>query len=200
MPHSDSILSASFIYGLDGSGSHSEYNSESSLKDNVDTSHFIVSGLALSKITQHGRDGILYSDQKLASSMAERPLLLCPGKEDREIVERSIMTIFDAEVRDVTKSHQKIQYIVDDNPVELSFEINIKMTQLDGKAVSMGTGLQGAYCSMCKTSEEEGKNIERIRNGFTIDRCVADNLALFESLLQTDEDGNEYIPKNTGGL
>ena len=197
MPHSDSILSASFIYGLDGSGSHSEYNSESSLKDNVDTSHFIVSGLALSKITQLGHDGILYSDQKLASSMAERPLLLCPGKEDRKIV-GEIMKIFDAEVRDVTKSHQKIQYIVDDNPVELSFEINIKMTQLDGKAVSMGTGLQGAYCSMCTTSEEEGKNIERIRNGFTIDRCVADNLALFESLVLTDEDGNEYVPKNPG--
>ncbi len=63
-------------------------------------------------------------------------------------------------------------------------------------AVSLGLG--GAYCTGCTVSEEDGKNLDRIKQFFRFDRAIEHIHQVFDDLVQTDEDGNKYIPRSRG--
>ena len=91
-------VEATFAYGLDGSGSHAVYNDASLMIEEIDTTHFLVGGMALSKI-EAGSD-LLYYDKKMNSSVAERPCLLVPGKEDNALVCK-VLKDFDREALQV---------------------------------------------------------------------------------------------------
>ena len=197
LPCAATTIEATFIFGFDGSGSHQEYNSESSLREGVDTSHFMVCGLALSKVVCTDDYSLIYFDKKLSSSTAERPIIICPGREDRSLVQE-IFEVLDSEVDAIQKQPLKITYKIDDRRITREFSVKMKMSQLDGKCINVGTGCQGSYCSMCHCTETEGKQIERIEQKFSIERCVASTKALYESLVQQDKWGNEFIPTTIG--
>ena len=60
----------------------------------------------------------------------------------------------------------------------------------------MAIGCQGSYCTMCTISETDGKEVSR--QGFTVNRCLSGTMDLFESLVQSDENGNEYVLRTAG--
>ena len=153
--------------------------------------------MALSKIVHPGNDGILFYDNKLSSSTAERPLFLCPGKEDRELV-ADAYKVLDQDIKSVQGQTFEAQYKVDGEDRLVKFSVKVKATQLDGKCIQTGTGLQGAYCTMCKLSASEAKDLARIERGFIIDRDVDETRELFESLKEVDEDGEEFIRRKPG--
>jgi hypothetical protein len=181
-------LVCKFVGGCDGSGSHAIYNSATSLAEGVDTSHMLVGGFALTEIRLNGHDRTtLYKDTNCSSSHAERPWVLIPGRETKEIFKK-IMETFDQDISSAT--NEIIQ--IDNIPCQITFELS----QLDGKAITTATGLGGAYCTFCKVSETEGKNIERIRAGFGCDRNIEELHSLFMSL--TDNGNIEDIPTSLG--
>jgi hypothetical protein len=51
---------------------------------------------------------------------------------------------------------------------------------MDGKAQAIALGLGGAYCTCCKVTEPDGKNPDRIRQGLTIDRNMAELTEIFD--------------------
>ena len=98
--HTDRHLKASFVWGLDGSGSHAEYNTAESLSADIDTSHFMMAGMALSSIRSPDGESLSWHDEKMCSATAERTLMIVPGRETRDLV-RKMVNILDAEVAQV---------------------------------------------------------------------------------------------------
>ncbi len=181
-------LVCKFVGGCDGSGSHAIYNSATSLAEGVDTSHMLVGGFALTEIRLNGQEGTsIYKDNNCSSSDAERPWLLIPGRETKEIFKK-VMETFDQDISSTTNEVIEIESI----PCQIKFELS----QLDGKAITTATGLGGAYCTFCKVSEAEGKSLERIRAGFGCERNIEELHDLFLSL--TDNGNMEEVPTNTG--
>ena len=76
---------------------------------------------------------------------------------------------------------------------EIEFTVKIELSQLDGKALAVGLGLQGAFCTMCKCSSIEAQNPERIKQLFRIERTIESIQQLYEDLVEEDEDGNELV-------
>ena len=184
----ESGLVCKFVGGCDGSGSHAIYNSATSLAEGVDTSHMLVGGFALTEIRLNAEEGTsIYKDNNCSSSHAERPWLLIPGRETKEIFKR-IMETFDQDISSTKNEVIEINSI----PCQIKFELS----QLDGKAITTATGLGGAYCTFCKVSETEGKSLERIRAGFSCDRNIEELHNLFMSL--TDNGNIEDVPTSTG--
>ena len=143
-----------FVGGCDGSGGHSIYNSETSLAENVDTSHMLFAGFSLTELKTQGEEKVvLFKDNHVASSNAERPWLLILGKESKENFGK-VIKVLDADIQEVVSS----QIIITDIVCKIVFNLS----QLDGKAITTASGLGGAYCTCCKVSEAEAKLPERI--------------------------------------
>ena len=75
---------AKFITGCDVSGSHKVYKAPSSLTENIDTSHFMVGGIALIQLSLNDEAGtVIYNVKNPSCDDNERPILICPGKDTR---------------------------------------------------------------------------------------------------------------------
>ena len=174
------------------------YNSESSLADGVDTSHFMVAGIALTAISINDeRRTSVYIDKRVQSSNSERPIILAPGRETREFLAETLQEIEEG-CKELTENNLSITFKESDgSSLSKCTKVEIDISQLDGKAISVGLGLGGSYCTGCTVSEE-GKNPDRIREYFKFDRSVQNIHQIFEDLVETDEFGNEYLPKNQG--
>ena len=92
---SDTHLSASFVYGLDGSGDHAVYNTEESLSADIDTTHFMLAGMALSSIHGATDKSLSWHDEKMCSSTAERTFMIVPGREKQDLVEKMVKLLDD---------------------------------------------------------------------------------------------------------
>ena len=173
------------------------YNSESSLADGVDTSHFMVAGIALTAISINDeRRTSVYIDKRVQSSNSERPIILAPGRETREFLAETLQEIEEG-CKELTENNLSITFKESDgSSLSKCTKVEIDISQLDGKAISVGLGLGGSYCTGCTVSEEEGKNPDRIKEYFKFDRSVQNIHQIFEDLVETDEFGNEYLPKN----
>ena len=137
-------------------------------------------GMALQSIKIRGEETLLYYDEKLSSSTAERVLIICPGAETDEILE-DILIQLDADADEVLIFVMSIdfvmsiclssiftpficaqveaepivlEYTLDGKPFVLTFNVNMLMTQLDGKCLVCASGLGGAACTMCHHSQE----------------------------------------------
>ena len=170
--------------GVDGSGSHAVYSSESSLADGVDTSHINISGFCLLSIKINNEDKTeIFHELTPQSSEAERPLQLMPGTESRENFEK-IYGDLDREAK--LLNDNGFNCVCDFGEIQVKADVHIK--QLDGKAQSVASGLGGGYCKCCKISKTDAKKIERIKQGFTMDRDILSTWQMFDDL--ADEDGN----------
>ena len=170
----DTGLVCKFVGGCDGSGNHAIYNSATSLAEGVDTSHMLVSGFALTEIKTNNSEGkVIFTDIASQSSNAERPLILCPGRETKENFQK-VMEILDMEITSVMSEPMIVNNI--------SCSITFCLSQLDGKAITTASGLGGAYCTSCKVTEADAKNQEKIKEGFQCDRNIDELHELFSTL------------------
>jgi hypothetical protein len=179
-------------------GRHKEYNSESSLAEGVDTTHMMVAGIALTSVqTTDQNQTFVFQDRKVSSTNAERPLILAPGKETRDFFAETLKEI---EIG-VEKLKDPLNLTLkksDGKEFTVEAKIKIDVSQLDGKALAVSLGLGGAYCTGCTASEEDGKNLERIKQLFHFDRSIENIQQIFDDLVETDADGNSYIPRVAG--
>ena len=175
-----------FSGGCDGSGGHSVYNSASSLADNVDTSHMLFAGFALTEVRALDSDKTIFKDSFCNSSNAERPWVLIPGKESRENFAK-VIKVIDKDVNEITSSELNISGI--------RCKISFDLSQLEGKAIVVASGLGGCYCTSCKVSEADAKLPERIQQGFTIDRNIDELHSLYMVLAESTSSGEiEPVP------
>ena len=77
---------------------------------------------------------------------------------------------------------------------EIKVKSDVHIKQLDGKLQATASGLRGAYCKCCKIKKKDAKNIDRIKQGFTMDRDIVSTWQLFDDL--ADEDGNVDLGSN----
>jgi hypothetical protein len=184
------------ITGCDVSGGHKVYNAASSLNENIDTSHFMVGGIALVQLCLNDEAGtVLYNVKNPSCDDNERPILICPGKDTRELNDLTFEAI-DQGIKKVQEETINLNYTEseENEDFEIEFTVKIELSQLDGKALAVGLGLQGAYCTMCKCSSAESQSPERIKQLFRIERNIESIQQLYEDLVVEDEDGNEFIP------
>jgi hypothetical protein len=187
---------AKFITGCDVSGSHKVYKAPSSLGEGIDTSHFMVGGIALTQLCLNDEAGtVLHNIRNPSCDDNERPIIICPGKDTKELNDLT----FEAIDQGIIKVHEGAIPITftssnDNEEFEIEFVVKIELSQLDGKALAAGLGLQGAFCTMCKCSASDAQKPERIQQLFRIERSIESVQQLYDDLVETDEDGNEFIP------
>jgi len=180
---------ALIIFGYDGSGSHRTYNSSTSLQ--CDTSHFVLSGFSLSSISVNGQ--VIFREESPGSCDAERPLYLCPGRENKELVDKFVSQL-DSEMKLIQETPLPIKVM----GIEVLRKVKCIMSQLDGKCVQMTSGLGGGYCMACDASWKESVSLEKIMNGFPINRSISQCQSIFEDLVETNSEGREVIRPEAG--
>ena len=104
-------LRANFVYGFDGSGDHSEYNSAEVQQNDIDTSHFVIAGMALSCIMSPDGTTMAWYDEKMSSSSAERPLVIAPGRENEDLVQK-VTDLLDKEAKEVGRQMMLCIYVI----------------------------------------------------------------------------------------
>ena len=124
----------------------------------------------VTELRQAGDQSIIYKDSHCCSSESERPLLLVPGRETRELT-GEIMKLLDEGVKKLCQGTLRLAVPGLSGPVLVKVQAHVN--QLDGKSISTLTGLGGAYCTCCHVSAAEGKSLDRVRQGFKIERTAS---------------------------
>ncbi len=177
-------LIAKVRMGIDGSGNHSVFNTESTLAEGVTASHVVVGGFTvLSLQVDDLFSPRIYSDPSPCNAESERPLFLQTGRETTEVMAR-MMAKIDPVVDQLCRSQSSVPCDELGN-VQVQFEV--EMSQLDGKALQTISGLGGAYCTACTVMEKDAKVPQRISEGFSLDRNIADLHQLFDTLRNEDD-------------
>ena len=185
---------AKCFMGVDGSGGHSIYNSPSSLSAGVDTSHMLVAGFVIPSIVVNNASSTeVFTDKCCNSSFSERPLFIIPGAETRDRM-KIIMEVFDEEIDSLTNSPLRLEL---SDRVSIECSVQVEVSQLDGKAIKTSTGLIGAYCTCCTVTEKEAKSVDRIKEGFTIDRNINELNELYMLLTDNSEE-DVSVPAKQG--
>ena len=173
---------AFFTGGMDGSGSHKVYNSQSSLNVHFDAKSILFAGISLIYLKLDDEEGtMLYEVPNPCSSDNERPLILCPGKEEPELVEACW-----------TEIHKGMEELKDEPPeimineTRVKFHVNIKWSQIDGKLRTMSLGIGGAACTLCFSSQADIQNLTKINDGFKIERTLESIQETFDKLKTPD--------------
>ena len=145
----------------------------------------LVSGFTIPTIFVNDSSSTeLFTDKHCSSPFSERPLFIIPGNETRERM-KTIMKMFDEQVDELTSSPLTLQ-VSESFSIECSVQVEI--SQLDGKAIKTSTGLVGAYCTCCTVTEKDAKDVERIKQGFVIDRSINELNELYMILTDNNEE------------
>jgi hypothetical protein len=126
------------------------------MTEEVDTSKLMVVGFSLISVEIYDTcgDTLIFKDSAPSSSDAERPLGLIPGKETKEST-ATLMAALDKAIDSVKKEPLTLSCW---ELGDLTFWIDVEMSQLDGAMISKVSGLRGAYCSMCVVSVADAHN------------------------------------------
>ena len=127
----DNSVKATWNGGFDASSSQHVYNSATSLAQGVDSSHFIMAGASFISLSD-SQGNLLYSVPSSASPFNVRPVIICPGKEERPLA------------AEIHKEFQKGMDYLEQNPPIISFEngstvkfkIDFRMNMMDNKVGS----------------------------------------------------------------
>ena len=165
-------LTAVFTLGFDGSGRHSQFRS---CKMPNDSENLILGGIRLISIMS---DDLIYNEESLGCD-TEFPFFIIPGKEGKDLV-REIMKRIEDEAEACGRSI--FGFSVAEK--EIVLEVKIKMTQNDGKVLKTVSGLNGAFCLVCKASNDDGNNIEKVRKGFMPNRDIEATTYLYNLLVE----------------
>ena len=126
--------------------------------------------------------------------MAERCLLLFPGKETSERVNAIVKHLL-AGWEGVEETGVDMTWTLDgvDHPVH--FDIQSKCCQVDGKNKKVMTGATGAFCQCCTCTAAEARDPERVALGFFINRTIEEMTKIWEKLVTVNKKGEEVIKK-----
>ena len=187
-------LQAEISLGGDGSGGHSVYNTPTALSlSKEDASHVLVSGYVLNTVklpaTDDQSEKTIFKELTPNSSEAERVLALIPQEEKLETMGPFLKEL-DQEKIDVQNNPIVVNY---PNLGEITVQTKCTMSQLDGKAIEIASGLTGCYCTMCTVSAKNAKKPERIKEGFPIDRSILDLHQLYEELPKDPNSPNALL-------
>ena len=195
-PTSDIKVVAKF--GLDGSGSHkirhqnvemedgSDDDSEEDEEEDEETTSYL--GGFWCPLLISCRDITLWSNPLPNSILYARPLCLVREKETRESVQDHFKPYMDKLVE------------FENTPIPISNDSSAKVvteiSMVDGKMVDLIQGDSGSFCHYCYTTREDANNIEKIMNGFTIEKTAEKCFEKWQSL----ESGEmRYDDSNRGG-
>jgi hypothetical protein len=174
-------LKVRLLTGADGSGNHQvthQVSKNSVSKGNRET---VVSCVRDIK-TQAGED--VYENVNVQSPNGIQIWMLIPQKENRELMEK-FMEIVDRETEEVEKEGIKV---VTNDGSELQFEIKVDPYLVDGKFAKEVTGTGGAYCLYGHCFEKHAHDIQKVQEGFPLNRTAANIHAVFDRLFD-DESG-----------
>ena len=174
--------------GWDGSGDQSIYNNASSLA--IKNNHLLYASVSVLDIRRPNGE-VVFKVKHPCSPRNVRPVILANAGETKEFI------------KIVCDHFQKAYDRFDQGPLSVEiapgafreFTIELKQTQLDGKAKAQATGLGGAYCLSCTTSMDDAHNPDKIREGFLMDRTMESLKENFMLLAQPDPETGELIVK-----
>ena len=174
-PKTSFPLKARKFTGFDGSGSQQTAMQKS--RNNIAQDSRETAVAVLRDITT--QDNVrIFVNEHIASTNSARPLMLIPGTENRNLVEK-FLPIMDQEIKELMEKGVNIEL---ETGQKIPCECKIELFLVDGKAVKVGTGCGGAYCLVCTYSQDEAKSIERIELGFEINRTMDDMMTVFNEL------------------
>lgn len=180
----------SFVYGLDGSGKHRDYEQKS--KAQYSTRSIIFGCFSILDITK--TDGTtLWKGHHLNSPKSVRPMILFPSAETRDMLEK-LTPLLNEEVATLKKDGLQLN-LSGGQEVKATFHALPRFepfSMLDGKLITELLGLRGAYCTMCNKSMTEC-HIRNIEAGFQIDRCVTE--LEIQAFLLEEEGGGQIKAK-----
>jgi hypothetical protein len=128
------------VAGLDGSGHHPVYSTESTLDSQVDASHIIVAGFALLEIRVNDLDAtVVFKDSHQCCSDAERPFILLTGKEDKEN-SRILNELIDTQASEMQSQRTDISC---GELGVIKADLDFDQSQMDGKVQGIALGLGG---------------------------------------------------------
>ena len=168
--------------GEDGSGCHGQRQGRDI---HINTRNRIIAGFRVGRIVNAETNQLIYQELSQGAE-SERPFAIIPGSESRERVEELWDTILteleEAKVTDM-------EYL--DKAICVTFEFTL---QGDGKERKQLSGCGGAYCLFCYATEEDGNNLDRILEGFPIERSIDKTWETYDMLTKDD---TQPIPKKT---
>ena len=180
-----------FAGGMDTSGGHRVYNSASSLAENVDTTHMFFGGVSLVHIKAHdGSRETLYKNKNAASVDAERPIMIFPGKETPAKSKVAHDWFTDGYNR--LKANPPV---LDLNGKKVRCLVEILFTQIDAKQRSIASGLGGAFCLNCYATQADAQDLDRIRQGFRIERDMDSVKKYWEKYKMLWHTGEFILPR-----
>ena len=154
--------------GEDGSGGHAQRRG----KDiNINTRNRIIGGFRLSRI--HSGPKLIHQELSQGAE-SERPIMIVPGKESAERV-RKIWSDIEKEFNEV----QVTTMLYEGVRIKVKFLFHI---QGDGKEKQQLSGLGGAFCILCFVTEEDANDLDRIKEGFSIERSLEQIWELWNEL------------------
>jgi hypothetical protein len=177
----DFPLMVSCATGLDGAGSMSTANQVS--RNELAQGNRITVEVCLHEIkTQQG--AMLYDSPYKASPNGMRPWIITPDKETDEVC-NEIMMVVDPETKVCRTEILKAER-ADGSQVEFTCEV--KLALVDGKMVSILTGMGGSYCKKCKFTIKECHDKEVVKNGFVITQSIQNVNDIWDDLFDADFD------------
>ena len=105
----------------------------------------------------HDQNGKLIYEDKSQSAESARPWFIANCTEKLENV-KIIAETFEKEILECTDMNMEY----DGKTVAVSLKTYVMM---DSKLIDMATGLGGAYCNCCTASEDDGLNLQKIKQG-----------------------------------
>ena len=173
--------------GGDGAGQMPTLKSKVSVNDEENIFQYGLIPLKMTNFIDENTEEVVWTNPVPNSARSLRPIYLIREKETNEDLLKEVVHNTD-EARDDLNMNG---LMVDDEKVE----VDIKDTMKDLKFKKLICGLGGAACILCKSKVEDWTNVEKIKDGFRIDRSAADTRDIFNSVV--DENSNIVIkPKD----
>ena len=154
-------------YGFDGSGSHAIYHQ----KNNSQTNNMILSVFAPLQLKSSNGD-VLWTELSPNIPNTQRPYLLQLGKESYEAFKAQSPVQKDIKVLEDVGME-----VYDDKHVKIDAKL-----MCDRKASDIFFGNGGAFCDLCTNTKKECQNINVVKQGFEIEKTVAQLHGIFSSL------------------
>ena len=150
--------------GFDGAGSQVTANQKT--RNEYDQTHRESAHVCIRQLkAQDGR--ILYDNPHKNSCHGMRPWLQIPVKENRESLEKIHNDFMNEEIRLVKEMRS---CIVLPCGKKIYVKHIVQPWLVDGKAIREVTGMGGAYCTKCKCSKSEAHDVNRVSDGFELNR------------------------------
>ena len=183
--YTDNDLRVVFKDGADGAGSQAIW--KSTKMSNAAPNMYQYGIVPLRLETTVNPSTVLWKNPSPNSPLSLRPVYLVREVESDADLTAEVITKTDRCRNTLMEHGIRVLY----NDTTLNVKVQIFDTMKDLKYKKMLSGLGGADCILCDTQVADWTNVEKVTNGFTINRSAEETEALYHAL--ADEDGT--IPR-----